>query len=162
MTFAISLYGWVLSLHLLFAFALVGALVLFMIALVAARRLESPAAVPVLGRIVGAGTAALRVGLVGTVVFGVWLVFVVKGYTIWQGWILAALILWIVTGALGDRSVVLYKRAATVAGGGAAENSAPGHQLASGFRSRALLGFRLGALIAAIAILALMIWKPGA
>jgi hypothetical protein len=63
---------------------------------------------------------------------------------------------------LGDRSVVLYKRAATVAEGGAAESSEPGHELAVGFRSRTLLGFRLGALIAAIAILALMIWKPGA
>jgi uncharacterized membrane protein len=162
MTFAISLYGWVLSLHLLSAFALVGALVLFMIALVAARRIENPDAVPVLGRIVGVGTAALRAGLVGTVVFGVWLVFVVKGYTIWKGWILAALILWIATGVLGDRSVVLYKRAARLAESGAAESSVTGREPATAFRGRALLGFRLGALLAAIAILALMIWKPGA
>ena len=72
--FSITYFGWVLFLHLLSAFALVGGLTLFVVAQVAARRTQLPAVAVALGRIVAVGTTGVRAGLIGTVVFGVWLV----------------------------------------------------------------------------------------
>ena len=39
----------------------------------------------------------------GTIIFGIYLAFAVDGYAIWDGWILAALVLWVVGAALGRR-----------------------------------------------------------
>ena len=161
--FAVSLNGWVLAAHLFAAFALVGSLTVYAIATVAARRIAEPQQTLALGRIVGAGTVALRAGLVAAPVFGIWLVFSIKGYAISNGWIVAALILWLVVGALGDRSVVEFKKATGLArslsSGG---HEGPDDDLHRALRSRAVLVLRAGAALAAIAILALMIWKPGA
>jgi uncharacterized membrane protein len=160
---AVSLNGWVLAAHLFGAFALVGALTVYAIATVAARRIADPQQALTLGRIVGSGTIALRIGLVAAPVFGIWLVFAVKGYAISNGWIVAALILWLVVGALGDRSVVEFKKAIGLAdrlsSGG---RQGPDDDLHRALRSRAVLVLRAGAALAAIAILVLMIWKPGA
>ena len=113
--FSITYFGWVLFLHLLSAFALVGGLTLFVVAQVAARRTGLPAVAVALGRIVRVGTTGVRAGLIGTVVFGVWLVLIVNGLSILDGWILATVALWLVAGALGDRSVVLFRRATRLA-----------------------------------------------
>lgn len=149
--------------HLLSAFALVGSLTLYTIATVAARRVESPEQTLALTRVVAAGTVALGVGFVGTAVFGIWLVFIVNGYSILNGWIFAALVLWLIVGALGDRSVVEYRKATTLARDlGSQGEEGRSAELTRALRSRAVLGLRVGAAAAAVAILALMIWKPGA
>ena len=76
------------------------------------------------------------VGGLGTLVFGVWLALYIDGYEIWDGWILAAIALWAIATELGRRA-----RDITVAG------AARWHWL------RALL---------VVALLADMVWKPGA
>ncbi len=160
---AVTLNGWILALHLLAAFALVGALTLYAIATVAARRIDDPRETLALGRVVAAGTIALRAGLVGAPVFGIWLVFIVNGYSIWNGWIVAALVLWLVVGALGDRSVVEAKKATRLAQSlSASGGEGPDDDLIGALRSRAVLYLRVGAALAAVAILVLMVWKPGA
>ena len=161
--FSVTYYGWVLFLHLLSALALVGGLTLFVVAQVAARRTDLPAVALALGRIVRVGTTGVRAGLVGTVVLGVWLVLIVNGYSILDGWILAALALWVVTGALGDRSVVLFRRATRLAGDLVSRgDDGPSGELAGAYRRGSLLALRIAALAAAAAMLALMVWKPGA
>lgn len=160
---AVTLNGWILALHLLAAFALVGSLTLYAIATVAARRIENPDQALALGRVVAAGTIALRAGLVGAPVFGIWLVFIVKGYSISNGWIVAALVLWLIVGALGDRSVVESKKATRLAESLRSDGrEGPDDGLSGALRSRAVLVLHAGAAVAAIAILVLMIWKPGA
>jgi hypothetical protein len=36
-------------------------------------------------------------------VFGAWLAIDVDGYELWDGWIIAAFVLWLVAGAIGGR-----------------------------------------------------------
>jgi hypothetical protein len=122
------------------------------VALAAGRRTGDAAKALALAGVVGAGTAAVRIGLIGTVVFGVWLVFSVNAYAIWDAWILATLVLWFVTGGLADRTAGHLRRAAR----------ASGDELVAALHSRRMLRLHAAASAAAIAALALMVWKPGA
>jgi hypothetical protein len=92
-----SLYEWLLFLHMLAAFLLVAGVVVYGVLLV------GPAGEPV-SRALGPPALALwNVGGLGVLVFGVWLALEVDGYELWDGWIIAALILWIVASAAGGR-----------------------------------------------------------
>ncbi len=42
-------------------------------------------------------------GALGVLVFGVWLAIDVDGYQLWDPWIIAALVLWLIAGGTGDR-----------------------------------------------------------
>jgi hypothetical protein len=44
----------------------------------------------------------------GTIVLGIWLAFSVGGYDIWDGWIIAALVLWVASAPLGQRTGAMY------------------------------------------------------
>jgi hypothetical protein len=92
-----SLYEWLLFLHLLAAFLLVAGVVVYGVLLL------GPAGEPV-SRALGPPALALwNVGGLGVLVFGVWLALEVDGYELWDGWIIAALILWFVASAAGGR-----------------------------------------------------------
>ena len=39
-------------------------------------------------------TAMVIAGTLGTIVFGVWLAISIDGYELWDGWIIAAIVLW--------------------------------------------------------------------
>jgi hypothetical protein len=52
------------------------------------------------------------IGGIGTIVFGVWLALYIDGYEIWDGWIIAAVILWAAAAETGRRA-----HAALTAGG---------------------------------------------
>jgi hypothetical protein len=92
-----SLYEWLLFLHLLAAFLLVAGVVVYGVLVV------GPAGEPV-SRALGPPALALwNVGGLGVLVFGVWLALEVDGYELWDGWIIAALILWFVASAAGGR-----------------------------------------------------------
>ena len=82
-------------------------------------------------------------GMMVALVFGVWLAIDVDGYELWDGWILASLILWAFAGAMGAR-------------GGQAFEKDPVGGRAAGIRYQAITS------LAILAILLLMIWKPGA
>jgi hypothetical protein len=91
-----SSYEWLLFLHLLGAFLLVSGLVAYSVAVLSsggeavARALSSPA------------LALWNAGGLGTLVFGVWLALDVDGYELWDAWIIAALVLWLIgSGAAG-------------------------------------------------------------
>jgi uncharacterized membrane protein len=157
----VTLDGWLLSLHVLSAFAVVGGLTSLLIALAAGRRLTRVDWAPPLRRAVNVGATALRAGLIGTLVFGLWLVLRLEGYSIWEGWILGSLLLWLVVGGLGDRSIAQSKRALAQDPQTPGEGAA-GAGLRSELRSNSLLWFRVTAFAAAVAALALMVWKPGA
>lgn len=57
----------------------------------------------VVTRALGSPALALwNAGGLGTLVFGVWLALDVDGYELWDGWIIAALVLWLIgAGAAG-------------------------------------------------------------
>lgn len=140
-----SLDDWILALHLLSAFSLVAAMILFWVVVVALRAAAGPD--PTLVGLVRAGNVAIGIGLLGTLVFGLWLAISLDAYEIWDGWVLAALVLWAVGTETGRRA-------------GAAVGPDPG---AAGreARRRALVLHGLSSL-AVLLLLADMIWKPGA
>jgi uncharacterized membrane protein len=159
----VSFGEWALALHVLSAFAYVAGIVLFWALIVAVRRIDTPDATIRMGPVVKVGNAVVGVGAVGTIVLGIWLAFSVGSYAIWDGWIVAALVLWAVSGALGQRTGVAYMRGMTKAKElDAAGQSGPDAELLA--LNRTTSGVVLHALVSAGALLLIldMIFKPGA
>jgi uncharacterized membrane protein len=157
----VSLYDWLLSLHVLAAFAWVAALVLYSVVIVAGWGLSVPSEVARMFRITRVGDALIAVGMIGTIVFGIWLA--VDEYELWDGWVITALVLWLVAAAVGGRAGQHYNGARDRANALAAEGSdAPNPELSAMLRSqRGLVLFGLMVLLV-VAILVVMIYKPGA
>ena len=110
-----SFNDWLLALHVLSAFAYVAGVVLFWILIVAVRRIDTPEETIRMGPIVNVGNAAVGIGAGGTILLGIWLAFALDGYAIWDGWIIAALILWAIAAAFGQRTGAAYMQGMTKA-----------------------------------------------
>ena len=87
------------------------------------------------------------VGGLGTIIFGIWLALHVGSYSLTDGWIIAAIVLWFIGAGLGGRITAGYRQAR-------AEGSLA-------LDSTTLMTHLLLVLIV-IAILIDMIYKPGA
>ena len=109
----VSFNEWVLAFHVLGAFAYVAGMVLLWVLIIAVRKIDTPEATIRMEPVGKVGNAAVGVGAVGTIVLGIWLAFAVDSYAIWDTWIIAALVLWAVAGALGQRTGVAYMRGMT-------------------------------------------------
>jgi hypothetical protein len=159
----VSLDDWILALHVLSAFAFVAGVVLFWVLIVAVRRMDTPDQTIGIAPIVSVGNAAVGVGAGGTIVLGIWLAISLDAYQPWDGWVLAAIVLWILATATGQRTGVEYLRGYTRAQEleASGETGSSGELLALNRTSRGLF---LHALTSAIVLLLLidMIWKPGA
>jgi uncharacterized membrane protein len=159
----VSFDDWALALHVLSAFAYVGGVVLFWALIVAVRRVETPEGTIRMEPIVKVGNAAVGIGAVGTIVIGIWLAFSVGNYAIWDGWIIAAIVLWAVSGALGQRTGVAYMQGMNKAKElEKAGEAGPNAELLA--LNRTANGVVLHALVSIGALLLLldMIFKPGA
>ncbi len=98
-----TLYEWLLFLHVLAAFAAVAAVVLLSTILAASwRSAGSVEAAPFL-RLSRLGSRLWDIGGAGTLIFGIWLAVYVEGYELWDAWIVAALVLWVIAAAAGMR-----------------------------------------------------------
>ncbi len=157
-----SLNDWILALHLLAAFALVAAEVLFTILIVALWRSDSPSRIASTMRISLLGTRLVMFGFAGTIVFGVWLAISLDAYQLWDGWVIAALVLWAVAGWLGDQSGKAYAAAGTLAEERAAAGDAPSPELATTFGTSRTFWLHTASFVVILLILVDMIWKPGA
>jgi hypothetical protein len=127
-----DLYDWLLFLHVLAAFLLVAGLVSYGVLVMDGRA-------ALRGVLARPASALWNGGAVGVLVFGVWLAL--KEYEIWDAWIIAALVLWLIGGGAAGK----LERA--VRDGGA------------------LTGLRVNYVLMALATLLLlvdMIFKPGA
>ena len=103
-----SFDDWLLALHVLSAFAYIGGIVLFWVLIVAVRTTDTPAGTIRMEPIVKVGNAAVGIGAVGTLLLGIWLAFKLDSYAIWDAWIIAAFVLWAISGALGQRTGATY------------------------------------------------------
>jgi hypothetical protein len=159
----VSFDDWMLALHVLSAFALVAGTILFWVLIVAVRRTDTPEGTIRMAPAVKVGNAATGVGAGGTLVLGIWLAFSVGGYEIWDFWIIAALVLWAVLTALGQRTGVAYMQGMTKAQElQAAGQTGPSSELLALNRTpNGLLLHSLTSLVILL-ILIVMIWKPGA
>ena len=134
-----SLDDWIKALHLVSAFALVGALTILWLGYLVLR--SNGDGTEALGRLFKVGSIAIGIGMAGTLVFGIWLSISLDGYEPWDGWVIAALVLWMLAGGLGDRAGRLSREPGGV--------------------QRALVLHAVTTL-AVVLILIDMIWKPGA
>jgi hypothetical protein len=159
----VSLDDWILALHVLSAFALAGAIVLFWILVVALRRTDLPEETAGINRIAQAGTVAIAAGTLGTLVFGVWLAISLDAYQLWDFWVIAALVLWAIATETGRRAGVEYQRAGDRARElQAAGSTGPSAELAALNQSSTGLLMHTVSTVAVALILIDMIWKPGA
>jgi len=159
----VSFDAWMLALHVLSAFAYVAGIVLFWVLIVAGWKTDTPEGTLRLGPIAKVGNAVVGVGAGGTIILGIWLAFSVGGYDIWDGWIIAALILWLISAELGRRTGAAYMQAPRKALElEKAGQTGPSAELLA--LNRTSTGLLLHSLttIAALLIIIDMFWKPGA
>jgi hypothetical protein len=159
----VSFNDWLLALHVLTAFAYVAGVVLFWILIVAVRRIDTPEETIRMGPIVNVGNAAVGIGAGGTIVLGIWLAFALDGYAIWDGWIIAALVLWAIAAAFGQRTGVAYMQGMTKAKelDAAGQRGANAELLALNRTSNGVLMHALTSVVVLLILLD-MIFKPGA
>ena len=150
---------WMLALHLIAAFAVASALVLFSVLVYSGRRMTTLEQTRTLFRVAPTGNVLITAGLVLVLVFGVVLALDSDAFDIWDGWIIAAIILLIAFGGFGQRTGAYYmdvqKLAEAPGGGNEAEVLA---------RLRAPTGAMLHFASVAVFVLIVldMIFKPGA
>jgi hypothetical protein len=130
----VSLYEWLLFLHVGAAFLLVAGLSAYGVLVLGGgseavrRALAQPA------------LALWNVGGLGVLVLGIWLALHVDSYELWDGWIIAAIVLWLIASGAGGRLSVVLR---------------------DGGPDRA--GVQLAVMsVATLALLVDMIFKPGA
>jgi uncharacterized membrane protein len=156
----LSRHDWLLLLHVAGAFCVLAGAAFAVVLNQAALRQERPAQVALLLRLVRVSVFLIVVGMLSTLAFGLWLVDD-TGYEFGDGWVSAALALWviaIVAGAIGGgRDRKTRKLAERLA----AEGDRPSEELQARMRDPASLVLSYGSGAAIIAILVLMIWKPG-
>jgi uncharacterized membrane protein len=157
----VSRYDWLLFLHMTGAFLVIGGAVMAGVFNLSALRSERPSDVVLFFRFARVAVAAIGVGMVLTLGFGLWLVHDV-GYGWGQTWIVLALVLWVLSNALSGVGGNREKRVRRLAERLTAEGDAPSPELSARLRDPVWLALSWGSGIVVIAILALMIWKPGA
>ena len=158
-----SVHDWLLFLHVLSAFILVGALVLFTFLIAFLWRTDLPRDIARVSGISRLGTVLVGVGSVGALILGVVLAFEANGYAIWDPWIVAAVIMWAAMGELGRRTGLAYDAAGAKARElGAAGHDAPNPELGAMFRSSRGLIFHFATVTVLLLLLLDMIFKPGA
>lgn len=113
--------------------------------------------------VVRVGNAAVGIGAGGTIVLGIWLAFSFGGYDIWDVWMIAALVLWAIAAAFGQRTGAAYMRGMTKAKElRTAGQTGPSAELLALNRTSNGVLFHTLASVAVLLILIDMIWKPGA
>jgi hypothetical protein len=159
----VSFEDWVFALHLLMAATLVGSLVMSWIVVVALLSAHTPGATLSLHRVGMVGTATTVVGLVGVIGFGIWLTILRDAFQVWDGWVIAAIALWLLATIALLRSFVEYGKPVAKAKALATSGQiGPDPELTA--LNRTATGLLLRALASAAIVLIVidMIWKPGA
>ena len=143
------MYDFLLFVHVLSAFLLIAAMTSFWAITVATRPERPLVRAPAAQALARPAGILVGLGALGTLVFGVWLAIYVDGYELWDAWILGSIVLWAVSTAAGSRAGTFYTRAG--------EEEADARDL----RRRGHF-LQLTSSVAALVILILMIFKPGA
>lgn len=148
---------------MLSAFAYVAGMIVFWVLIVAVRKTETPEGTIRMEPVVRVGNAAVGIGAGGTIVLGIWLAFSFGGYDIWDVWMIAALVLWAIAAAFGQRTGAAYMRGMTKAKElRTAGQTGPSAELLALNRTSNGVLFHTLASVAVLLILIDMIWKPGA
>jgi uncharacterized membrane protein len=154
-------YEWLLFLHVTGAFLFLGAAVVALVFSVASLRRDRPSEIVLLLRLNAQTTVGFAVGLLLLLVFGLWLVHD-AGYGYGDSWIVAALVLFVLSTVFGAVGGERAKPARELAERLAAEGDEPSAELKARLRDPVVRFLDYGAALLGFAVLVLMIWKPGA
>jgi hypothetical protein len=157
---AVGFYDWMLALHLLSAFTVAAALVLYSVLVVSGRRsAASLEHARLLFRIAPIATPLIAAGTVLVLIFGVILAIDSDQFQIWDGWVIAGIVLWGLLGAIGQRTGAYYTGVQELAerDGGASEQ-----QVIARLRAPTGAVLHLATLAVFVLILLDMLFKPGA
>ena len=151
-------YDWMLALHLLAAFAIASALVLYSVLVFSGRRMTTLAETRMLFRVAPVATPLVAGGVLLVLILGIILAIDNDAYELWNGWIIVAIILWAAQAAVGQRTGKYYTDVQKLA---ESPDAVEADVLA---RLRAPTGARLHWATVALFFLLLldMIFKPGA
>jgi uncharacterized membrane protein len=157
----VTKYDWLVLIHILGAFVfLSGTIVAVILHLVAMRR-DRPSEVALLLGLIQPTVIAIGVGSVVTLGLGIWLADD-AGYGIGDEWVVAAIVLWVVSGALAGGGGKPLRHARELAERLAADGDRPSEELHHAVVDRRALLLNYASFAALIAILVLMVFKPGA
>jgi hypothetical protein len=153
----VGVYDWLLALHLLAAFAMASGLVLFSAMVIAGRRLDSLEGARTLFRVAPIGGPLVGAGSVLALLLGIAMAIDSDRYQLWDGWVIAALVLWAAVGGVGGRTGKYYSAIEKLA----EDDGSEAEVLA---RLRAPTGRNLHLLVIVLFALLLldMLFKPGA
>jgi uncharacterized membrane protein len=147
--------------HLLGAFLLVAGTAVAGVAFESARRRESPGEIALLLGLARIGALLVVLGMVVALAFGLWLVHLGDwGYG--AGWVDAAIALFVVAALLGAAGGQVPKRARLLASRLAGDGQPLSDELRTLLQDRRALAVNYGSALLVLAIVVLMVWKPGA
>src|SRR5262245_46593573 len=99
-----------LSLHLIAAFAVASALVLYTVLVVSGRRMATLEQTRMLFRVAPVATPLIAAGSLLVLIFGV--ILAIDGgpqdFKIWNAWVIIGIVLWALLGAIGQRTGAYY------------------------------------------------------
>jgi hypothetical protein len=153
-------YDWMLSLHLLAAFSVAAALVLYSVLVVSGRRSgASLEHTRLLFRVAPVATPLIAAGTLLVLILGVILAIDSDRFEIWNGWVIAGIVLWALLGFLGQRTGAYYTAVQGLAesGGDASEE-----EVLARLRAPTGAVLHLATVVVFVLILLDMIFKPGA
>ena len=154
-------YDWLLLIHILGAFLLFSGSITASVLHLAATRRTRPSEVLLLLGLIRPAVVAIGVGAILTLGLGLWLADD-AGYGIGEGWVIAAIVLWVVGNALGGAGGRPLGRAAELAQRLVEDGDQPSVELHRAVADRRALVLNSLSFAALIAILVLMVFKPGA
>jgi hypothetical protein len=152
----VDFYAWMLALHLIAGVAVGSALTLFSVMVYAGRRMTTLDETRALFRIGPFGGILISAGIGLVLVLGIILALDSSQFEIWDGWVIAAIVLWAVLAGVGQASGKYYTDVQKLA--------EAGNETEVLARLRASTGVLLHlATVGAFLLIVLdMIFKPGA
>jgi uncharacterized membrane protein len=157
----VSTYQWLLVFHVTGAFLLLGGGAFAASLSLMALGRDRPSDIVLLFGLIRIAVVAITLGTLLAFVFGLWLVHE-AGYGYGDGWVVTALALFVLGNAMGGVGGRRDERTAVYARELAAGGDAPSAELRARVHDPVSLTLSYGSGLILIAILALMIWKPGA
>ena len=151
---------WALLLHLVGVVVLAGGVAIAGAGFRAARRRELPSEIALLLGMTRTGVALVGVGSLALLVGGFWLV-AATDESLGEGWLAAALAIFVVASVLGGLGGQAPKRARLLAERLAREGDEPSEELRALLDDRRAAALNLLSTLGLFVVLVLMVWKPG-
>jgi uncharacterized membrane protein len=156
----VSRHDWLLLIHITGAFLVFSGALLAVVLNQAALRRSRPSEIALLLGLIRVAVVLIALGMLVTLAFGLWLV-ADREFGFDEGWVDAALALWLVALVLGSVGGRRDRRTRELAEQLAASGDKPRAELDARLRDPVSVALSYGSGGAVLAILILMIWKPG-